>query len=159
MGRGTQLFESFLEAQRNKGIKGILVETADLVGQMHFSHYQNRGFQAIYEADHHKLMFLPLSAQKVGFAPRQIQIQPRTGIPIEIHLFRGFLCPYEVSTQNTVRSVAQEFGDQVVLYDVWLTAESLETYGVANGVLINGKQKLAGGETERAVRLAIMEEF
>ena len=80
-------------------------------------------------------------------------------LPVEIHLFRGFLCPYEVSTQQLVREVAGEFRGRVKVHEIWLTRETLDTYGVPSGVLINGRQKLAGGETERAIRQAIMEEF
>lgn len=159
MGFGTRLFEAFITAQRENNAKGILIETTDIEGQMHFSHYQHRGFQTIHESGHQKLMFLPLTAEQVEFQQRQVKIRSRRGIPVEIHLFRGFLCPYEVSTQILVRNIAQEFGNQVVLHEIWLTAETLEKYGAASGVLINGKRKLAGGEAERAVRQAIMEEL
>jgi hypothetical protein len=40
-----------------------------------------------------------------------------------------------------------------------LTPETLREYGVAKGIFINGRQKLAGGETEEQVRQAILEEF
>jgi GNAT superfamily N-acetyltransferase len=158
-GFGTRLFETFLTVLKQENAKGVLVEATDIEGQMYYGHYLSRGFQIIHEASHHKLLFLPLSAEQVGFDRRQPRVQPRRRLPVEIHLFRGFLCPYEVSTQLLVREVAQEFGDQVRIQEVWLTPETLDQFGVPSGVLINGIQKLAGGETERAVRQAIMEEL
>jgi GNAT superfamily N-acetyltransferase len=158
-GFGTRLFETFLTALKKENAKGVLVEATDLQGQMYYGHYISRGFKIVHETGHHKLMYLPLSTEQVGYHRRKPRIQPRSGLPVEIHLFRGFLCPYEVSTQLLVRNVAQEFGDQVVIREVWLTPETLDQYGVPSGVLINGMQKLAGGETERAVRQAIIEEL
>jgi GNAT superfamily N-acetyltransferase len=158
-GLGTLLFETFIHSQEEKHAKGILVETTDIEGQMHYSHYQSRGFETIAASGHNQLMYLPLAAQTIQFQSRPVKVSPRRRIPVEIYLFRGFLCPYEVSTLQLVREVAQEFGDRVVLKEIWLTPETLATYGVASGVLINGRRKLAGGESERAVRQAIMEEL
>jgi len=158
-GLGTRVFEAFLTHLKNENVKGVLVEATDIEGQMHFSHYLTRGFEIIHEVGRHKLLFLPIAKKQVVFHRRCARIQPRSGIPVEILLFRGFLCPYEVSTQIIVREVAREFGDRVSLQEIWLTAEKLDKYGVASGVLINGQQKLAGGETERAVRQAILEEL
>ena len=158
-GFGTCLFETFLTALKQENAKGVLVEATDIEGQMYYGHYLSRGFKIVHEADHHKLLFLPLSAEQVAYHRRQPRIQPRRRLPVEIHLFRGFLCPYEVSTQLLVRDMAQEFGDRVRIQEVWLTPETLDQFGVPSGVLINGIQKLAGGETERAVRKAIMEEL
>jgi hypothetical protein len=158
-GLGTLLFDTFITHQQHQNVKGILVEATDIEGQMHFSHYQSRGFQVVAESGHNRLMYLPLLAPQIEFYPHAIRVPTHRRIPVEIHLLHGFLCPYEVSTHLLVRAVAQEFGDQVALKEIWLTPETLATYGVASGVLINGQRKLAGGETERAVRQAIMEEL
>jgi hypothetical protein len=158
-GLGKRLFDEFVSGQRKKHAKGILVETTDVPGQMHYSHYVSRGFEIIHEVSHQKLLYMPLASKSVSFRRRQARIQPQQGLPVEILILRGFLCPYEVSTQVQVQEVAEEFGDRVVLREVWLTPETLDKYGVASGVLINGKQKLAGGEPERAIRLAIIEEL
>jgi hypothetical protein len=158
-GYGTYLFETFLGDLKQRNVKGVLVEATDIQGQMYYEHYISRGFKIVNESGHHKLLFLPLSAKNVAFVHREPLIQPRQGLPVEIHLFRGFLCPYEISTHLLVREVAQEFGDQVRIQEIWLTPETIDEYGVPSGVLINGRQKLAGGETERAVRQAIMEEL
>jgi hypothetical protein len=86
-------------------------------------------------------------------------LQPRQGAPVEIVLLNGYLCPFEVSTHLLMRQVAQEFGSQVLLREVTLTRESLQEYGAAYGVFINGRQKLFGGESEAAIRQAIREEL
>jgi GNAT superfamily N-acetyltransferase len=159
MGLGKRLFEAFLTDLRQENSKGLLVETTDIEGQMHFSHYLSRGFEIVHESGHRKLLFLPLARDRVTAHPMQAKLQPRRGIPVEITILKGYLCPYEVSTHVLVRQVAQEFGDQVSLQEIWLTPETLKKYGIANGVFINGKQKLAGGEAERAIRQAIMDEL
>lgn len=158
-GLGKRLFEAFVADQQRKDAKGILVETTDIPGQMHYSHYLSRGFEIIFEGGHQKLLFLPLRDQAISFRRRQPRVQPRRGTPVEVLILRGFLCPYEVSTQVLVQEVAKEFGERIRLKEIWLTPETLEQYGKASGVLINGKPKLAGGEPERAVRQAIIEEF
>jgi len=158
-GYGTHLFETFLSGLKQENTKGVLVEATDIEGQMYYQHYISRGFDILYETGHHKLLYLPLSAKEIAFHRRKPRIQPQRSLPVEIYLFRGFLCPYEVSTQQLVREVAGEFRDRVKIQEIWLTPETLDTYGVPSGVLINGQQKLAGGETERAIRQAIMEEF
>jgi hypothetical protein len=158
-GLGRRLFEAFLSEQEGKDAKGILVETTDIPGQMHYSHYLSRDFKIIEEDGHQKLMYRPIGKKSVTFRRRKAQIQPQRGIPVEILILRGFLCPYEVSTQILVQEVAKEFQDKVKLQEIWLTSETLEKYGIASGVLINGKQKLTGGEPERAVRQAISEEI
>jgi len=157
-GLGKRLFDRFLAEMQEKNCKGILIETTDIEGQMHYRHYVSRGFNIIDEVGNHKLLYMPLSERDVSFNRRKVR--PQKGkYPVEILLFRGFHCPYEVSTQILVRDIALEFGPQVSIKEIWTTPESLETYGIASGVLINGNLKLAGGETELAIRQAIREEL
>ena len=141
------------------GAKGIIVESTDLEGQMHYRHYLPIGFEVIHEADHRKLLYLPLSQPSISVHPLQSRIRPRQGMPVEILILNGYLCPFEVSTQELLLEVAQEFGERVTLREVQLTPESLKEYGVAKGIFINGRRKLLGGESEEAVRQAIVEEF
>ena len=74
-------------------------------------------------------------------------------------VLKGYLCPHEIATLLRLRDLAGEFGDRVVLREVPLTLETLREYGAAKGFFINGRPKLGGGETEEAVRRAILEEF
>lgn len=158
-GLGRRLFEAFVGDMRAQNIKGLLVEASDLEGQMHYKHYSSRGFSPIYESGHRKLLYLPLSQPEVSAQPLNPSLQPRQGAPVEIVLLNGYLCPFEVSTHLLMRQVAQEFGSQVLLREVTLTRESLQEYGAAYGVFINGRQKLFGGESEAAIRQAIQEEL
>jgi hypothetical protein len=158
-GLGKRLFGAFLEAMQQSGAKGILVECTDVEGQMHFQHYLARGFEIAYESGRRKLLYLPLTQPEVSIHPLAPRIRPRRGTPVEILIVSGYMCPYEVSSELLVREVAREFGDRVTLREAQLTPEILRDYGVAKGIFINGRQKLAGGETEEQVRQAIMEEF
>ena len=158
-GYGRFLFETFLDDMEQSGAKGILVEGSDLEQQMHIDHYLPRGFTVVHQSGQHKLLYRPISQEAISIQPLHVQIQPRSGVPVEIMVLSGYMCPYEVATLVHLRQVAQEFGDQVVLRQLSLTSESLHQYGAAQGIFINGRQKLKGAETEEAVRQAILEEF
>ncbi len=158
-GLGTQLFTVFSNEMRQAGVKGLLVEATDLVGQMHYQSYLKRGFQVIGEVGHRKLLYLPLSQAQVNARPLSPRIQTRRGIPVEVVIINGYQCPFDVSTHILLRQMAREFGERVILRDVWLTPENLQNYGASRGIFINGVQKLSGGESEDEIRQAILEEF
>jgi N-acetylglutamate synthase-like GNAT family acetyltransferase len=158
-GLGKRLFATFIDDMRQSGTKGILVEGTDIEGQMHFQHYLARGFEVVYESGDRKLLFLPITQRQVGIRPLEPRIRPRRRIPVEILILSGYMCPYEVSTQVLLREVAKEFGDQVIVQEVWLTPQTRQEYGVGKGIFINGRQKLGGAETEEAIRRAILEEL
>jgi len=158
-GLGHQLFAAFETDMRKQGCKGILVEATDQEEQMHYRHYLVRGFEIIYEAGHQKLLYFPLDQSQVSVRPLESHIQPRRGVPVEILILTGYLCPFETSTQLLMLDVVGEFGNQVIVRQDPLNPETLQRYGVAGGIFINGRQKLAGATTEEAVRQAILEEF
>jgi GNAT superfamily N-acetyltransferase len=158
-GFGRRLFSTFLEEMQAQACKGVLVECTDQEAQMHYSHYLSRGFEVIHEAGHRRLLYLPLRQSGVEFQPLQPTLQPRSGIPVEILILSGYLCPYETATQLLLLDVAREFGDRVVIRQEPLSPETLSRYGVAYGIFINGRPKLAGAATEEAIRQAILEEL
>ena len=159
MGYGTMLFNAFISDRAQADDLGILVEATDIEGQMHYRHYKVKGFELIHERGHRKLLYLPIKQRQVKVVPLVERITPRSAFPIEITILNGYMCPHEVSTMIQLRSIIPEFGDQVILRDIWLTPETLHEFGAAKGVFINGRQKLAGGETEEAIRQAIREEL
>jgi GNAT superfamily N-acetyltransferase len=158
-GLGRLLFSTFEADLRAQGCKGVLVEGTDREEQMYYHHYVSRGFEVIYEADHRKLLYLPLDQPQIGVRPLEPRIRRRRGVPVEVLILSGYLCPFETSTQVLVMDVAREFGERVVVRQEPLTPETLERYGVADGVFINGQPKLTGGITEEAIRQAIVEEL
>ena len=159
-GFGRLLYDTFQADMEQAGAKGIVIEGSDQPGQMHIDHYLPRGFQVIQESGHRKLLYRPLGQALITAEMIQPHSQPsETGPPVEIVILRGYMCPYETATLISLPGVAQEFGDEVRLRQVPLTRESLQEYGVTSGVFINGVQKLAGGESEEAIRQAIREEL
>lgn len=158
-GFGKRLFDTFISHMREEGVNGVLVEATNTEGQMHFRHYLKRGFNEVYAQNHLLLLYLPIHKDRVEIKPLTGSIRKRKGVPVEIQIINGYMCPYDMSTQIALRQIAGEFGDRVVLKDTWLTPETLQKFGVAKGVFINGRQKLTGGETEEAIRQAIMEEL
>ena len=158
-GYGTQLFNSFVSDSKQENNVGLMVEATDIEGQMHYRHYTVRGFEVIHEQGHRKLLYYPISQTRISAQPIMQKITPKTDHPIEVLILNGYMCPYEVSTMVKLRSIIPEFGEQVILRDIWLTPDTLLEFGAAKGVFINGRQKLVGGETEAAIRQAIQEEF
>ena len=154
-----RLLDTFVSDMRKSQRKGILVECTDLEGQMHYRHYQACGFQIVHEAGRSKLMYLALTQPSTSVRPLKSNVLPRHGVPVEILILSGYLCPFEVSTQMLLLEVAREFGERVVLRQESLTPETLLRYGVASGVFINGRHKLTGATTEEAIRQAIAEEM
>jgi GNAT superfamily N-acetyltransferase len=158
-GLGKLLFDTFLADMKEQATLGILVEASDLQDQMHFRHYLGRGFKPVLETGHQKLLYLPITSPKIRIQPIPARRQPSRGLPVEITILSGFACPYEISTYLILRQVVREFGHQVALREVALSPESLQEYGAARGIFINGRQKLFGGEPEQAIRQAILEEM
>jgi predicted GNAT family acetyltransferase len=158
-GFGKVMFAGFLDEMKRKGKQGILVETTDIEGQMYFKHYISRGFNIIREEGHQKLLYYPISEDEIRIQSRKSLVSVHKRFPVEVLVFRGFLCPYEVSTYLLLQEIAPEFGEQIVIKEIWISPETLQEYGVASGILINGKLKLTGGESESAVRQAIREEL
>lgn len=154
-----KLFDSFVADLQQQGTKGILVECTDSESMMACRHYTVRGFKALHESEHKKLLYLPLNQPTVKAQPLVPTIAPRRNVPVEILVLSGYLCPVDVSTQLLLLDVAREFGNQVVMRQEWLTPETLRRFGVANGVFINGRQKFFGAMTEPAIRQAIVEEM
>ena len=158
-GLGRMLYSAFEAEMQQQGLKGILVEGTNREEQMHYRHYLARGFRVLHEAADRTLLYRPLHQSEIQFRPLKNRIQPRQGVPVEILILNGYLCPFETSSQVLLLEVAQEFGDRVVVRQEPLTAETLRRYGVVDGIFINGRQKLTGGATEQAIRQAILEEL
>jgi len=158
-GIGRRLFEAFVADMRSANCKGIVVEGTDLEGQMDYRHYLTRGFQVMHEAEHRRLLYLPLAQPSISARPLRAGIVPRKSVPVEILILSGYMCPLDVSTQVLLLEVIREFGDQVRWRSERLSPETLRRYGVANGIFINGHQKLTGAATEQAIRQAIIEEL
>lgn len=158
-GLGRQLFAAFEADMRAQRRKGILVEATTREDQMHYRHYLARGFTVVHEAGDRRLLYLPLNQPAVSFRPLVPSLQRRHGAPVEILILAGYLCPFETATQLLLLEVAREFGERVVIRQEPLTPETLQRYGVAYGIFINGSPKLSGVTTEEAIRQAILEEL
>lgn len=156
-GLGQSLFKAFLEEMESQAVKGILVENTETDGEGHLKRYLGLGFKVVSETERGRLLYLPIVEGEVEFHPLEARIRPRQGVPIEILVIGGYMCPYEAATLLLLQEVSREFGDRVVLQQVPLTKETLQEYGVARGIFINGRPGLAGAETEESVRQAIQE--
>ncbi|MGB3713052.1 MAG: hypothetical protein WA996_01355 [Candidatus Promineifilaceae bacterium] len=158
-GYGRYIFDTFLEDMDKWGAKGLLVEATNIEGQMHMDHYLSRGFEVILEIGHRKLMYRPIGQDEILVEALEPRIRSHSGVPVEILVLSGYLCPYEVATLMLLPGVAKEFGEQVVLHQIALTPETLQDYGAARGIFVNGRQRLTGAESEEAIRRIILEEI
>jgi len=156
-GFGKQLFEAFREEMEAHPVKGILVENTNTDGEDHLKRYLGLGFEVVSETERGRLLYLPIDQQEVEVHPLKPRIHPRQGVPVEILVVGGYMCPYEAATLLLLHEVSREFGDQVVLRQVPLTSETLKEYGVAGGIFVNGRPNLAGAETEESIRQVLQE--
>jgi GNAT superfamily N-acetyltransferase len=158
-GVAQRLFDTLVADLRGQDCKGILVECTDAEGQAPSRHYLSRGFKVVHESGQRKLLYFGLSQPSAKIRPLAPTIVPHRSVPVEILVLSGYLCPVDVSTQILLLDVARELGDRVVVRQECLTPETLRRYGVANGIFINGRQKLVGAASEDAIRQAIAEEM
>ncbi len=160
-GRGSLqiLFEAFVDFLRAEGYKGILVYGTGMETCMHHRHFAKRGFQVLHEVRDGKLMYLPLSQPTVHVELLPPQVLVTGTAPVEIVIVGSLFCPVAASAVLTIRKVAREFGDQVAVREVPAATEALARYEVADGILVNGKNRFFGPVTEDQVRAAISDEI
>jgi GNAT superfamily N-acetyltransferase len=156
-GRGymRKLFSAFIEHLKGEGYKGVLVGTTDYEGYMHHSHFAKRGFRVIQEEDGGKLMYFPLSQPRVEVEPLSSHIPVEGRVPVEVLIIGSHFCPVGAAAVLYLRKVAAEFPGQVALREVPAGPETLAHYGVADGIFVNGEEKLFGPVTEDQVRAVI----
>jgi GNAT superfamily N-acetyltransferase len=156
-GLGQRLFTAFRDEMDRQAVKGVLVENTETDGEGHLKRYLGLGFKVVSESERGRLLYLPINQGEVEVSRLKARIVPRQGVPVEILVIGGYMCPYEAATLLLLEEVSREFGERVKLHQVPLTRETLGEYGVARGIFINGRPKLAGAETEESVRQAIQE--
>jgi GNAT superfamily N-acetyltransferase len=156
-GLGRHLFAAFRDEMERQAVKGILVENTETDGEGNLKRYLGLGFKVVFESDRGRLLYLPIDQGEVKVLPLKARIVPRQGVPVEILVIGGYMCPYEAATLLLLQEVSREFGDRVALQQVPLTKETLGEYGVAKGIFINGRPSLSGAETEESIRQAIQE--
>jgi predicted GNAT family acetyltransferase len=103
------------------------------------------------------VLYYPLREERIEVRALELRIVPRHADPVEITVFTGGFCPYDVSTSLVAVQVAREFGKRVVVQEIPASTESLRRYGTASGIFINGRRTLQGAAPEEAIRRAIYE--
>jgi len=157
-GRGCMrlLFESFVEGLRATGCKGILVDGTAIEGYMHRRHFEKRGFRPLGEG---LPMYLPLSQEKVRVEPLTPRIPTERTAPLDVLIIGSRFCPVGAATVLYLRRAAQEYPGQMVLREVPAGRESLEAYGVADGIFLNGRTCFFAPTPEAQVRETIRREI
>ena len=158
-GLGRRQFSIFLDAMRQSGAKGILVECRRPAAAGGSEPYPRRGFKSLLRREDAELYYLPITQQEIRVTVQPPRLRPWRGRPVEIQVLAGYRCPVDVATLLLLRQVAQEFRDQVVLRELVLSPQTLSKFGSVAGILINGRRTLFGGETEESIRQAILEAF
>jgi len=153
------LFEAFVDFLRAEGYKGILVDGTGMATCMHYRHFAKRGFQVLHEVKGGKLMYLPLNQPTVHLELLPPQVIATGTAPVEVVIIGPQFCPVVASAVLAIRKVARDFGDQVAVREIPAGTEGLARYGVADGILVNGKIKFVGPVTEDQVRAVISDEI
>jgi GNAT superfamily N-acetyltransferase len=158
-GRGymREVFGAFVEYLRGKKCKGVLVDGTEIEGYMHYRHFEKRGFRVICEADGGRLMYLPLSQERIEVEPIEARISKREGLPVEVLVIGSQFCPVGASAVLAIRRVAGEFEGKVVVKEVAGGREAIERYGVADGIFVNGEARFFGPVREEQVREVLRE--
>jgi N-acetylglutamate synthase-like GNAT family acetyltransferase len=156
-GYGKMMFDYVKSDLKKQGFKGILVDATDFQEYMHYSHFAKQGFKVIKEHGPFKLMYFPLSKEKVEAKPLELNYKPSKD-KVEVTLFKNFFCPVSAYMHHLIKKVARSFGDKVKVVEIEPTLEIVKKYGTTDP-LINGKLKLLGPASEQDVKKAIQEEI
>jgi N-acetylglutamate synthase-like GNAT family acetyltransferase len=155
-GYGKMMFDYAKTDLKKQGFKGILVDATDFQEYMHHSHFTKQGFKVIKEHGPFKLMYFPLSKEKVDVKVLELSYTPSKG-KVEVTLFKNFFCPVSGYMHHLIKKVARSFGDKVKIVEIEPTLETVRKHGT--DPLINGKLKLVGPASEQDVKKAIQEEI
>jgi len=156
-GYGKMMFDYAKSDLKKRRFRGMLVDATDFQEYMHHSHFAKQGFKVIKEHGLFKLMYYPLSKDKVEAKPIELNYKPSRG-KVEVTLFKHFFCPVGAYMYHLIKKVAQSFGDKVKIVEIEPALETVRKYGTTDP-LINGKLKLLGPASEQDVRKAIQEEI
>jgi N-acetylglutamate synthase-like GNAT family acetyltransferase len=156
-GHGKTMFDYAKTDLKKNGFKGILVDATDFQEYMHHSHFAKQGFKVIKEHGPFKLMYFPLSKEKVEVKLLELNYKPSKD-KVEVTLFKNFFCPVSVHMYHLIKETAKSFGNNIKIVEIEPMLETVRKYG-ATDPLINGKPKLLGPASEKDIRKAIQEEI
>jgi len=156
-GYGKAMFDYVKDDLKKQGFKGILVDASDLKEYMFYEHFLKQGFRVVKEHPPFKLMYFPLTRDRVKVKLLELNYKPSKD-RVEVTLFKNFFCPVGVYMYHLIKKTARSFGDKVKIVEVDATPETLRKYG-ATDPLINGKVKILGPASEDDVKKAIQEEI
>ncbi len=157
MGGMSMLFQEWIEFLKAQQSKGILVDGTQIEGYMHYRHFLKLGFEVIREWNGGKLLYYPLAQAAVQVEPMATKISKSSASEVEVLVIGSRFCPVGSSALLSLRKVAKEFGERVVIQEIPASRETIHRYGVADGIFINGKPKFFGPVRENQVRQAIEE--
>jgi hypothetical protein len=152
------LFEEFVDYLHRRGFKGILVDATTIEGYMHQRHFLKRGFKILREIGDGKLLYYPISQQSVWVEPLQPHVTREGIAPVDILVIGSHFCPVAASAVLSLRKIAAELDGLVHLRELDANRSTIEHYGVADGIYINGKPAFFGPVNEATVRDAIRKE-
>ena len=157
---GSTLLKACLEDSRAKGKKGIAV-IATIWEHMPGSFFERYGFINVTEHGSINIYFKSFVKSE---EPRWLKMSYKPLLisgKLMVDIFHNDLCPAEYGRAETVRAIAREFRNKVILKDYDTnTREEIEKFGIANGIYLNGKLSFWGrppGENE--VRATFKEEL
>jgi len=159
-GIGSALLKACLEDSRARGKKGVAV-VATIWEHMPGSFFEKQGFINVTKSGSINIYFKRFVKSE---EPRWLKINYKPELikgKLVVDIFYSDWCPAEYGRAETVRVIAREFRNKVILKDYDTnTREEIEKFGIANGIYLNGKLTFWGrppGEDE--VRATFKEEL
>jgi len=152
------MLKALSESLMSQGAKGVLAPATDYQGYMHRNHFQKAGFAVLGEHEGTVVMFYPLNQESVEYSFAEEHVPPGPDDKVTIHIFRNLLCPVASELFTRLERIAKEFGDRVQVIRVESDRETLEKYGTAGGLYINGKQRFVLPNDDDVIRNLLKEE-
>ncbi len=152
------LFEEFADYLHRRGMKGILVNTTSIEEYMHERHFLKRGFKILRETENGKLLYYPINKESIWVEPLQPNVKREGTAPVDVLVIGSHFCPVAASALLSLRKVAAEQKDTVKLREVPADRGTINRYGVADGIYLNGKPAFNGPVNEETVRETLRRE-
>lgn len=152
---GSELIKAVEEKVRDQSLGLAVIAYPDSLF-MPASFFVEHGFVCAAEQDNARLMF------KAWREVDMPQFMPRHYAPIQlfgkttVDVFWNGQCPFWVKAHDCLLQAAKEYGERVVVHDINTDDRAtIEQYGIATGVFINGQCAFLYPPSETEIRRAL----
>ena len=135
---------------------GIVVSATETPTYMYYKDFENFGFELVKKREGIHYMYLPLRSQSIKLKLIEPKYKPSVVKP-EITLFIDEFCPFWNLVSERIRSIAESFGDAVLLKEITLNQHRSRQYGMTATCLIDGENAFPGDVKDETITQKIEE--